>query len=106
MNKFLERFLSGFGPLVGILAIIVAFFGYAFFWEQPCDIDKQYLWCHTHPMGFWSYLGITMFVAGALWLGGIVKIFGKEIAVAAHSSWPQWVGFIVAALGAGAIWLN
>lgn len=59
----------------GVLALVVlAFTLFAFVIKQDCDIDKVYLWCRVHPLGFFDILGIVIFYGSAVFMSGILPI--------------------------------
>lgn len=66
--------------LVNVLVIGIALFATAFAWwiKQPCDIDKQYLYCCTHPSTWGDYVGTALFWFGCLWLSGIWGYFVQD----------------------------
>lgn len=52
-----------------LVALITTLMLYAF--PQKCDIDKQYLWCYTHPGSIGDIVGMILFWFGCFWLSGI-----------------------------------
>lgn len=45
---------------------------------NPHDIDKQYLYSHTHPLTLRKILGILVFTVGVLWVAGLVSYFADR----------------------------
>ena len=57
---------------IGIALVVTAFL----YWiPQPCDIDKVYLYCRTHPGSPFDILGMILFWGSCIWLGGFYKYF-------------------------------
>lgn len=56
--------LINLGLSVGLAIIAVFATLYGFIISQPCDIDKVYFWCHTHPVGFSDIFGLLLMWAG------------------------------------------
>lgn len=62
---------------IHVAVIAIAIIATAFVWwiPQPCDIDKQYLYCSAHPTTWGDVVGTILFWAGAFWLSGIWGYF-------------------------------
>lgn len=52
---------------IGIAALTVIIFMTLFVISQPCDIDKTYFWCHTHPTTVFDYIGCVLMFVGCLY---------------------------------------
>jgi hypothetical protein len=72
-EKILQIFVN-----VGVIAIAFIATAFAFWIPQPCGIDKQYLYCCTHPGSIWDIVGIVLFWFGAFILSGIWGYFVKD----------------------------
>lgn len=71
--SFLEKFLSIFVPIAGmIIWIVVSLMIFIFKGSHPCDIDKVGLWCKTHPMTGWDVLGYVLFTIGIAFITSIL----------------------------------
>lgn len=66
-----------FQIFVNVGVILIALVATAFFYwiPQPCDIDKQYMYCCTHPGSVADAVGMVLFWFGAFWLSGIWAYF-------------------------------
>lgn len=69
--------------IVTVIVLLVAgFFTYFGFIHQPgeCNpIDKEFLYCHLHPMGALSIIGAVLFYSGAALLAGVTRIFTNDL---------------------------
>lgn len=65
---------------VNVLVIGIALFATAFFYwiPQPCDIDKQYMYCCTHPGTVMDIVGMILLWFGCFWLSGIWAYFVQD----------------------------
>jgi hypothetical protein len=103
MSKEFKDNESGLWTVVklGIALIYVVFLTYAFFIKpsEPCGIDRQFLYCHFHPMAFSALLGFILFTACCVFFSGIWKTKFGEILMPPNSTWVPIVGFLVGVLG-------
>lgn len=56
---------------LGVPVIVAVMIYYGYFAPQPCDLDKQYLWCHTHPASVLSISATAAICLCAIGLSGI-----------------------------------
>lgn len=85
------------------IAILIVVFIMGVIIKQPCDSDKQYLWCKLHPASFIRILCYVVFNIGGLFLSGI---WGKWFTLYNEAHKVGWAiaGFLVAALGMLGVW--
>lgn len=63
--------------IVIAIAVIATLFLYAF--PQDCTgLDKQYLYCYTHPGTIADAIGMVLFWFGCFWLSGIWGYFVQD----------------------------
>lgn len=82
------------------------FFYYGFAAEQPCDLDKQYLWCHLHPLKTMAVIGIILFIGGCLAFGQAWTYLWPDMDDEQPGKTIVLTGFLAAAAGFILIWLS
>ena len=85
-----------------ILAVVTIF---AFFAPQTCNgIDNQYLYCRTHPFGFFDAVGFALFYGGAAWILGFVPDSWYYLGKPSESK-NILIGLGSLLVGIGLVWL-
>ena len=64
--------------MAGVGIILALFFAYGLIIKQKCDIDAVFLWCRLHPFSAGDLIGVSLFTACALYIGGFLKLFGFD----------------------------
>lgn len=84
--------------LVSLIWVLSLLFG--FFIEQPCNgIDIDSLWCAMHPASAANILGFVLWTVSAAFVSLLWKSKHLEIIAPPGSSWPNYAGLAVGALG-------
>lgn len=63
--------------IVNVIFAVTAFvfIRLAFFVPQVCDLDKEFVWCHTHPVHGLGIPGMILFCSAFISVTGIWRIF-------------------------------
>lgn len=92
-----------YGICVAIWAVIAFFFiRLGFFVPQTCDLDKEFLYCHLHPMGVLSTIGLVLYGLSSIFITGVWKFITGEVITDKAGTYAI-IGFVVGALGIGLI---
>jgi len=76
-----------------------------FFVPQVCDIDKEFLYCHLHPMGGLAIVGLILFAASFIFVTGVWKFITGDFITDKAFTWSM-LGFVVGTLGVGLIFAS
>lgn len=96
MNKYARLILCV------ILLVIIHIYAFT---PVPCDVDKQYLYCHLNPLKLWDVLGLVLFNGSALlYVGGILDVLGIEI-YSKHGHKGSWIAGLAALAGIGLLFV-
>ena len=82
------------------------FFYYGFGAEQPCDLDKQYLWCHLHPLKTLAVVGIVLFIGGVLAFCQAWTYLFPDMDDEQPGKTIVLTGFVAAVIGVGLIYAS
>ena len=89
---------------IGVVALLVLFYAYGFFVEQPCNgIDQDSLYCALHPFKVADFIGVALFTAAAVFVSGIWSLIWGELDTKSPSKY-QWLALAAGVLGILLIW--